>query len=766
MSGALNQQIGDPQQIDESHHISGARRIAVLLTCFNRRDKTLRCLASLHSQLQLVLQHQQYQLDVFLLDNGSDGTDVAVAQAFPTVHIWRGQPDWYWNTGMLQLWQRVCDSATSAPFAGYLWLNDDVVLASDAISRLLGGYLQLSAAGIDNAGANVGAIIGSMAAPAASTAVAERAVHAEPMPRKATYGGRLRRSRYNAVAFGPVLQPGDVPQRCDFINGNLCFIPAASVEAIGLLSSEFTHGLGDFDYGLRLQAAGFSLWVGAGFYGECATNPKNGSVFDAAVPLHTRLALSRRPNVLPSCAEWRLFVRRHGGRFWLVPYFMAYFRQLFPRLWLRLKQHQLAPVVLEHVQDQAQDAAHKPTQKRAGGRVLIVQQVFKQYRLAFFEKLAQQLAAHGVELTVAFSAARGEQQLKNDNINQPVGEFCQRVALRQFGPLVWQKVPDLSSYDVVVTEQANRHLLNYWLLLRRLWLGRPKWVAWGHGFNHQAPTGLWSRGKEAVKRQLLRAPDAFFAYTAQVAKYVTAKGVAPVTVLNNSVDTSQLAQAVQHLRAAKAATYAEQSQAKHSHAQQSHSQQSHAQQSHALQSASAAAQPACTLLFCGSLYPDKQLPLLLSVAEALVQQGVVSKLIVLGDGPQRHLLEAAQAPWLDYRGACFAEDKARAFAEADVFFNPGLLGLAVLDAFAAGLAVITTDYAGHSPEIAYLQHGYNGLVLPSDQLISAMQQLLTDAPALARLNAGAAASAATYSLEAMVNAFVAGLLPLLPESAT
>jgi glycosyltransferase involved in cell wall biosynthesis len=751
LSGALNQQIGVAQQINETQQIGEPRRIAVLLTCFNRRDKTLRCLASLHNQLQLVLQQQQYQLDVFLLDNGSDGTDVAVAQAFPTVHIWRGQPDWYWNTGMLQLWQRVCDSVTSAPFAGYLWLNDDVVLAPDAISRLLGGYLQLSAAGSGNVGANVGAIIGSMAAPAASTAVAERDA---PLARKATYGGRLRSSRFNAVAFGPVLQPGDVPQRCDFINGNLCFIPAVSVEAIGLLSSEFTHGLGDFDYGLRLQAAGFSLWVGAGFYGECATNPKNGSVFDAAVPLHTRLALSRRPNVLPSCAEWRLFVRRHGGRFWLVPYFMAYFRQLFPRLWLRLKQRQLAPVVLEHVQDQtqdaAQDAAQKPTQKRAGGRVLIVQQVFKQYRLAFFEKLAQQLAAHGVELTVAFSAARGVQQLKNDNINQPVGEFCQRVALRQFGPLVWQQVPDLASYDVVVTEQANRHLLNYLLLLRRLWLGRPKWVAWGHGFNHQAPTGLWSRGKEAVKRQLLRAPDAFFAYTAQVAKYVTAQGVAPVTVLNNSVDTSHLAQAVQHLRAAKAATYAEQSQAKHSHVQQS---------------ASAAAQPACTLLFCGSLYPDKQLPLLLSVAEALVRQGVVSKLIVLGDGPQRHLLEAVQAPWLDYRGACFAEDKARAFAEADVFFNPGLLGLAVLDAFAAGLAVITTDYAGHSPEIAYLQHGYNGLVLPSDQLISAMQQLLTDAPALARLNAGATASSAQYSVDAMVNAFVAGVLPLLPESA-
>lgn len=691
--------------------------IAVLMTCFNRRDKTLRCVQTLWPQRRFSLGSQQVQCQLFVLDNGTDGTGTALSAAFAETRVLPGHPQYYWNNGMLALWQQVLASHSAGYFDYFLWLNDDVQLLADALPRLVATSLALAAQRPEPVGAVVGTMAGHMA-----VNMADRQSDSAPAPVVATYGGRRRRSKFNPLAFGAVITPCDQVQPCDFINGNLCLIPAAAVQAVGLLSAELTHGGGDFDYGLRLQQAGFGLWVAPGFYGICATNPPQGSVFDAAVPLQQRLAMLSRPNVLPPPAEWRLLVRRHGGWSWPLGYGVSYFRQFFPRCWLYLKQRQL-PAVMTAVTP-------------APRRVLIVQQVFKHYRLAFFKRLAAALATRGVRLTVAFSQAQGVQRAKNDNIDVAEPGFSIEVSQYQLGPLVWQQVPQLFSYDVVVTEQANRHLLNYWLMLRRCYNDRPKLVSWGHGFNHQAEAGPGSAFKAWLKRLMLRVPDAFFAYTSTVADYVQSQGVpaSRITVLNNSIDTREFAALVQQKRAERQAD----------------------------RDVKRDSAPPYTLLFCGSLYPDKQLAVLLSVSAELVRLGLVNKLIVLGDGPERDKVTAVQASWLDYRGACFAEAKAAAFAEANLMLNPGLVGLAVLDAFAAGLPLVTTEFPRHSPEIAYLQHGYNGLILPPDQLLAGLIALLQQPQQLSQLAARAANSAACYSLDAMVEAFVSGLEPLLP----
>ncbi|MBU2223758.1 MAG: glycosyltransferase, partial [Gammaproteobacteria bacterium] len=118
-------------------------------------------------------------------------------------------------------------------------------------------------------------------------------------------------------------------------------------------------------------------------------------------------------------------------------------------------------------------------------------------------------------------------------------------------------------------------------------------------------------------------------------------------------------------------------------------------------------------------------------------------------------------PWLDYRGPCFGDDKAAAYAVADVVLHPGLLGLAVLDAFAAELPVITTHFAGHSPELAYLQSGFNGLLVTETALSQVMLDLSQSPEQLQALALGAAQSASRYSLPAMVSAFTAGVRQML-----
>ena len=63
------------------------KRIAVLLTVYNRRDKTLYCLDRLYHQENM----DNYKVDVFLTDDGStDGTSEAVCTKYPKVHIIKG----------------------------------------------------------------------------------------------------------------------------------------------------------------------------------------------------------------------------------------------------------------------------------------------------------------------------------------------------------------------------------------------------------------------------------------------------------------------------------------------------------------------------------------------------------------------------------------------------------------------------------------------------------------------------------------------------
>lgn len=282
-------------------------RYAVMLCCYNRKEKTLACLASLSAQ-QLPT---DVRLDIFLLDDGSsDGTSTAVKEQFPQVKCYQGRGDMYWNGAMACLWQHALPQSYDA----YIWLNDDVQLQPDALARL--HFWQSSVSG------KLGALVGSMHEPN-STAV--------------SYGGRRSRHAWHPLGFGKLLAPDEYPIECDFINGNLCFVTKEAVDAVGILDKTYTHALGDFDYGLRLKQAGFGLYVAPGFYGQCASNTKLNSVFDASLPMSTRLALLNNPARFVPVGEWMHFVRRHGGLVWPLLWGKALIRKLAPRLWLWLR---------------------------------------------------------------------------------------------------------------------------------------------------------------------------------------------------------------------------------------------------------------------------------------------------------------------------------------------------------------------------------------------------------------------------------------------
>jgi hypothetical protein len=73
--------------------------------------------------------------------------------------------------------------------------------------------------------------------------------------------------------------------------------------------------------------------------------------------------------------------------------------------------------------------------------------------------------------------------------------------------------------------------------------------------------------------------------------------------------------------------------------------------------------------------------------------------------------------------------------------------------------MLTTDTARHGPEIAYLESGRNGYVLPADAptYAAAYLALLDDPLRLEKVRTAAAEDARRYTLDHMVERFVGGI---------
>ena len=140
--------------------------LAVLITCYNRKHDTLRCLRDLFgAQLPPTL-----TLSVYLVDDASpDGTGDAVRSEFPSVQVLNGSGQLFWGGGM----RLAFSEAIKARHHFYLWLNDDVELFPDAIVKLVNTYSSVIAKG------QVPAIVVGAAC--------------DPANGQLTYGGRRRK---------------------------------------------------------------------------------------------------------------------------------------------------------------------------------------------------------------------------------------------------------------------------------------------------------------------------------------------------------------------------------------------------------------------------------------------------------------------------------------------------------------------------------------------------------------------------------------------
>lgn len=210
--------------------------IAVLMTCYNRVDVTLACLARLFSQAM----PPQVTLEVWLVDDASpDGTGVKVTAEFPQVHVIHGPGKLFWCKGMRLAWDEAIkyEILSGNPYTHFLWLNDDVMLKEGALTGLLA-----------DCEATQGVVVGTFSRDETESEVSYGATRTMPdgMPRPGEQG----------------------------MNGNLVLIPRTIYEKVGPICGGYHHQYGDYDYGFQLRKNGLEFYSSSRFCGVCPEQPE------------------------------------------------------------------------------------------------------------------------------------------------------------------------------------------------------------------------------------------------------------------------------------------------------------------------------------------------------------------------------------------------------------------------------------------------------------------------------------------------------------
>ncbi len=529
----------------------------------------------------------------------------------------------------------------------------------------------------------------------------------DPVTGELSYAAVRRIATWRGRTFEPI--PPGADEEPAAMNGNLVLVPRRVRQVVGTMDPHYRHGIADYDYGLRAVERGVRIASTHRTIGTCSRNDDAGTWRDPTLSRRRRLQLLNAPTGRPF-REWARFQRRNGG-VWPIATLSPYVRTV------------LTP-------------ARRPAD---GGRpqVAIVYKSLPHYRVPLYERLRERLDREGVDLRVLIGdppvGASARQDTATMDWVEPVPQHEWRLGGRS---LVWQSaLRRVRSCDLVVVEQASKLLLNDVLAVWRH-AGGPALGLWGHGVNrdeqHRSRLGEW------WKRHTITACDWWFAYTAGTAALVAAAGFPTecTTDLQNATDTRELRAAADRRRDATS------------------------------DRTGGPTNPP-TVAFVGSLYAGKGLEDLVAAADRVRARVPDVEFVVVGDGEDRPILDhaATTRPWFRLLGVRTGEDLVEALEPVRCVVCPAAVGLVVLDAFALGLPVVTARADNHGPEIEYVEHDRNGLVVDTPASDPAFAEtvvdLLTDDDLHRRLVAGCRATADRLTVEATAERFADGILRCL-----
>jgi glycosyltransferase involved in cell wall biosynthesis len=161
------------------------------------------------------------------------------------------------------------------------------------------------------------------------------------------------------------------------------------------------------------------------------------------------------------------------------------------------------------------------------------------------------------------------------------------------------------------------------------------------------------------------------------------------------------------------------------------------------------------VLYVGRLAAEKNLPLLVDTFRSIQASVANSRLILVGDGPERERM-LDEFPDSVHCGMRTGEDLAAHYASADLFLFPSLtetFGNVTLEAMASGLPVVAFDYAAGRDLIAHRENGWLAPYPDEKAFLAQALEAAQDGPIRNRVRTAARKTAETMNWQDIFNRF-------------
>lgn len=271
-------------------------RIVAVFTCFNRKARTQNCIHT------LIRGNPGCEFTfVAVDDNSTDGTGEmleALQKEGYDIRLLKGNGRLFYSGGMRLGMEYVLESAagkednnasndTSSDASNdiyeyLLMLNDDVVFYENCIEKMA----------VQSKEQGNAVIVGAMC---------DRKQHMTYGAVKYTGG-----IHYRKLAISEWGVPADT------FNANAVLIPYEAFWEVGAMDGHYIHSLGDFDYGLSIKRAGYTIHSSKEYVGDCERNPSTGGWQDVSLSRYERIRKKESVKGAPT-RQWFYFLKKNFG---------------------------------------------------------------------------------------------------------------------------------------------------------------------------------------------------------------------------------------------------------------------------------------------------------------------------------------------------------------------------------------------------------------------------------------------------------------------
>ena len=243
-----------------------------LMTCYNRKEKTLNALN------HLIQGNPNIKFSFIIADDGSTDGTFEELQKVPEVSIVRGNGNLFYSGGM----RLAIAEAKKADkkFDYCLLFNDDVDFTENAITELCKKENSVIWVGPTSDGNG-----------------------------DLSYGGIVKTSKWRPKT--EIVMANNAEGRvCDTFNANCVLIPWGIFEKLDNIDEVYTHSMGDFDYGFSAVKKGYQIRVSEKYVGVCPDNPVGVSWRNTELSMKERIRRKESPKGLPM-KEWFYYLNKN-----------------------------------------------------------------------------------------------------------------------------------------------------------------------------------------------------------------------------------------------------------------------------------------------------------------------------------------------------------------------------------------------------------------------------------------------------------------------